>query len=229
MRRTVELALKHHVAIGAHPSYLDREHFGRIDLLGTKLSLEEIPGMVVDQLILLQAVCDEFGTRLHHVKPHGALYNRAAKDSVVSALICRAIREFNPSLLLYGLSGSQLKNEAHRQELTFISEVFADRTYQEDGSLTPRTQPDAMIEDPQAAIAQVMKMVREGRVFVSCGTGSAAHSAMPPTIGKTPTRKEIPLLAQTICLHGDGSHAVEFARLIYAELLEKGIDVRAPF
>ncbi|HTI10138.1 MAG TPA: 5-oxoprolinase subunit PxpA [Puia sp.] len=210
MRKTVELALRHHVAIGAHPSYPDPQHFGRIDLLDTKLSPEEIPGMIVDQLILLQAVCDEFGVRLHHVKPHGALYNRAAKDAMVSALICRAIREFDPSLILYGLSGSQLKKEAHRHELTFISEVFADRTYQEDGSLTPRTQPDALIEDPKEAIAQVVKMVREGKVFV-------------PSV-----RKEIPLVAETICLHGDGSHAAEFARLIHTVLLEKEITVQAP-
>jgi UPF0271 protein len=223
MRKTVELALKHHVAIGAHPSYPDLDHFGRIDLLGTKLSPEEIPGMVVDQLILLQAICDEFGARLHHVKPHGALYNRAAKDAMVSALICRAIREFDPSLLLYGLSGSQFKKEADRQELSFISEVFADRTYQEDGSLTPRTQPNALIADPQEAIAQVVKMVREGKVFVSSGPDSSMQST------KETTLKDIPLVAETICLHGDGSHAVEFARLIHTVLLEKGIAVRAPF
>src|SRR5882762_6659836 len=138
MRRTVELALRHHVAIGAHPSYPDRENFGRIDILGKSLHPEEIPGMIVDQLILLQAICDEFGARLHHVKPHGALYNRAAKDAEVSHLICRAIREFDPSLLLYGLSGSAMKQAAQQCGLRFVSEVFADRTYQQDGSLTPR-------------------------------------------------------------------------------------------
>ena len=229
MRRTVELALQHHVAIGAHPSYPDRDHFGRIDLLGTKLSLEEIPCMLVDQLILLQAVCDEFGVRLHHVKPHGALYNRAAKDAKVSALICRAIREFNPSLRLYGLSGSQLKKEADRQELSFISEVFADRTYQEDGSLTSRTEPDALIEDPQVVITQVVKMVREGKVSVSSCPNSTVQSAKQSTPGKTITGKDIPIIAETICLHGDGSHAVEFARLIHSALLEEGISVRTPF
>lgn len=268
MRRTVELALKHHVAIGAHPSYLDRENFGRIDILGTKLKPEEIPGMVVDQLILLQAICDEFGARLHHVKPHGALYNRAAKDAHVSALICRAIREFDPSLLLYGLSGSEMKKEAQRQELSFISEVFADRTYQEDGSLTPRTQPDALIEDPQQAIAQVVKMIREGRVFITSGpaasnrstiaNGSTATGRPTPsdrstapngstaldrpipfdrstapggsTASDEPTvRKAIALVAETICLHGDGSHAIQFAQLIHTTLLQSEIKVKAPF
>jgi UPF0271 protein len=216
MRKTVELALKHQVAIGAHPSYPDRDHFGRVDLLDRKFSVEELPGMVVDQLILLQAICDEFGVQLHHVKPHGALYNRAARDATVSALICRAIREFDPALFLYGLSGSELKKEAGHYGLSFVSEVFADRTYREDGSLTPRTEPDALIEDPQEAIAQVVKMVREGRVGVAAsGTGTAP--------------KEIPLLAETVCIHGDGSHAAQFARMIHEQLSEKEIIVRAPF
>ncbi|HWK07154.1 MAG TPA: 5-oxoprolinase subunit PxpA [Puia sp.] len=224
MRRTVELALQHRVAIGAHPSYPDRDHFGRIDLLDTTLSPEEIPGMVVDQLILLQAICDEFGVRLHHVKPHGALYNRAAKDAVISALICRAIREFDPSLLLYGLSGSQLKREADRHELAFVSEVFADRTYREDGSLTPRTEPDALIEDPEQAARQVLKMVGEGKVSISSG-----HAANKPAEdASSQNLREIPLLAETICLHGDGSHAIQFARLIYTTLSEKEIVIRAP-
>lgn len=199
MRRTVELALKHQVAIGAHPSYPDRDHFGRVDLLDTTLSPEELPGIIVDQLILLQAICDEFGVRLHHVKPHGALYNRAAKDATVSALICRAIREFDPALFLYGLSGSQLKEQAGHYGLSFVSEVFADRTYREDGSLTPRTEPHALIEDPEKAAAQAVKMLN------------------------TPS-----FLAETICLHGDGSHAVEFARRIHERLSEKEIAIRAP-
>jgi 5-oxoprolinase (ATP-hydrolysing) subunit A len=218
MRRTVELALKHKVAIGAHPSYPDRDHFGRIDMLDRTLTLEELPGIIVDQLIFLQAICDEFGARLHHVKPHGALYNRAAKDAKVSQLICRAIREFDPALLLYGLSGSQLKKEADRHKLRFVSEVFADRTYQEDGSLTPRTEPNALIDDPEEAMAQVLKMALEGRVKVAGFT-----DVLPGPVG------EVPILAETVCLHGDGSHAVEFARMIHATLSEKGITLRAPF
>jgi UPF0271 protein len=218
MRRTVELALKHKVAIGAHPSYPDRDHFGRIDMLDRTLTLEELPGIIVDQLIFLQAICDEFGARLHHVKPHGALYNRAAKDAVVSQLICRAIREFDPALLLYGLSGSQLKKEADRHELRFVSEVFADRTYQENGSLTPRTEPNALIDDPEEVMAQVLKMTLEGRVKVAGFT-----DLLPGPVS------EIPILAETVCLHGDGSHAVEFARMIHATLSEKGITLRASF
>jgi len=199
MRRTVEMALRHHAAIGAHPSYPDRANFGRVDMLGKGVSMEEIVGLVVDQLIILQAICDEFGSRLHHVKPHGALYNRAARDFEVSALICRAIREFDPSLLLYGLSGSAMRAAADRHGLVFVSEVFADRTYQADGSLTPRTMPGAMIEDAAVSLAQVRRMVEEGKVVAVTG-------------------EEIDIVAETVCIHGDGDHAVEFARAIYEGL-----------
>lgn len=202
MRRTVELALRHHVAIGAHPSYPDRANFGRIDILGKTLQLEEVPGMIVDQLILLQAICDEFGARLHHVKPHGALYNRAAKDAMVSQLICRAIREFDPSLLLYGLSGSAMKSAAAQQGLRFVSEVFADRTYQADGTLTPRTQPGALITDAEQSVSQALGFLRP--------------------------QLQHPLLAETICLHGDGDHALEFAQTIHGALLLEGIVIQAP-
>jgi len=199
MRRTVELALRHHVAIGAHPSYPDRANFGRLDMLGQGVTLEEIPDLVVDQLIVLQAVCEEFGTRLHHVKPHGALYNRAARDAAVSALICRAVREFDASLKLYGLSGSVTGEEAARHGLVFVHEVFADRTYLPDGSLTPRSMPGALIEDEGQAMAQVRRMVEEGRVNVAGGG-------------------EIEIRAETVCLHGDGAHAVAFARMIHEGL-----------
>lgn len=196
MRRTVELALRHHVAIGAHPSYPDRANFGRVDMLGNGISQEEIVGLVVDQLIILQAICDEFGAHLHHVKPHGALYNRAARDASVSALICRAIREFNPALKLYGLSGSEMRTAAERHGVAFVNEVFADRSYQADGSLTPRTQPGALIENATQSMAQVRKMVEEGKVVTLNG-------------------EEIAIRAETICLHGDGCYAVEFARMIF--------------
>jgi UPF0271 protein len=197
MRRTVELALRHHTAIGAHPSYPDRANFGRVDMLGKGVALEEICGIVVDQLITLQAICDEFGAQLRHVKPHGALYNRAARDPEVSAMICRAIREFDPSLRLYGLSGSVMGKEASLHELVFVNEVFADRTYQADGSLTPRTVPGALIEDVGQVMAQVTMMVKEGKVALPGGG-------------------EIVIKAETICIHGDGDHAIEFAKKIYS-------------
>ena len=206
MRLTVERALRHGVAIGAHPSYRDRERFGRVDLLGGVLRPEELPDLLTGQLGRLQKICQESGARLHHVKPHGALYNRAAKDPAVSALIARTVAGFDPSLLLYGLSGSEMEKQAAACGLSFVSEVFADRRYQADGSLVPRSESHALIEDPDEATAQVLKMVCEGRVKVG-GT-------------------EIPLRADTICIHGDGSHAAEFARMIHDLLLENGIVIK---
>ena len=230
MRRTVDLALRHGVAIGAHPSYPDRPRFGRVDMLeagpgvrdGGKggpggpesgelrpgsIRYEELGRLVTDQLDILRGVCEEFGTRMHHVKLHGALYNRAARDEEVSRLICRAIAEFDPSLLIYGLSGSVMGEEARKAGVGFVSEVFADRTYRPDGSLTPRTEPDALIEDEGRAVEQALMMM-EGRV--RAGT------------------QMIGLVAETICLHGDGSHAVEFAMAIRGALEGKGMRVGAP-
>jgi 5-oxoprolinase (ATP-hydrolysing) subunit A len=163
-------------------------------------------GMLANQLEQLQKIADETGARLHHVKPHGALYNRAAKDAVVSAIICQVIKSFDPCLLLYGLSGSEMQRQATTVGLGFVSEVFADRTYQPDGSLTPRTMPDALIDDPGKMVQQVLMMVREGKVRAGGGI-------------------DVPIAADTICLHGDGDHAVEFAVRIRGELEANGIAV----
>lgn len=199
MRRTVELALQHGVAIGAHPSYPDKAGFGRVDTLGVSLRPEDLAGLLFEQMHRLQSICKQFGTRLHHVKPHGALYNRAAADVAVSALVVRAIADLDDSLLLYGLSGSVMRSVAETMGIVFVSEVFADRTYRPDGTLTPRSQPGALIEDPAVAVGQVLRMVREKN-----------------------------MVADTVCLHGDGSHAVEFARLINQSLTVEGIQIYAP-
>ena len=213
MRQTVALALQHGVAIGVHPSYPDRTGFGRTDILESSpgkgdrpLRLDDLAGVLTDQLEQLQKIADETGARLHHVKPHGALYNRAAKDAVVSGIICRVIKNFDPSLLLYGLSGSEMQRQATAFGLVFVSEVFADRTYQPDGSLTPRTAPDALIDQPEMMVRQVLMMVREGKVRTGGGV-------------------DVPIAADTICLHGDGDHAVEFAVRIRGELERNGIAV----
>ncbi len=205
MRRTVELALRHGVAIGAHPSYPDRANFGRVDILGKPLRPEDLPVLIHEQLHRLQSICREFGVRLRHVKPHGALYNRAAADRGVAALVTRAILNFDPSLLLYGLSGSEMRMQAGRDGLGFVSEVFADRSYRSDGGLVPRSEAGALIESPGLAVAQVLKMVREGLVETPGG--------------------DVVIAAETICLHGDGAHAVEFARVIHGALTAEGIRV----
>ena len=208
MRRTVALALQHGVAIGAHPSYPDRERFGRVDILGKTLSPGDLPGVLREQLQRLQDICRDAGTRIRHVKPHGALYNRAARDAEVAATIAQVVSEFDPSLLFYGLSGSEMRRAADDAGLRFVSEVFADRTYQPDGSLTPRSQPDALIDDPAQAVAQVLRMTKQGNVMTFLGPVSIS--------------------AETVCLHGDGPHAVEFAGLIYRALASEGIRIAAP-
>jgi 5-oxoprolinase (ATP-hydrolysing) subunit A len=213
MRRTVGLALQHGVAVGAHPSYPDRAGFGRTDMLESSpgkgdrpLRLDDLADMLTDQLEQLQKITQEMGGRLHHVKPHGALYNRAAKDAVVSEIICQTIKSFDPSLLLYGLSGSEMRRQAGALGIGFVSEVFADRTYQRDGSLTPRTEPHALIHDDEMMIRQVLMMVREGKVCAADGG-------------------DVSIAADTICLHGDGARAVLFAARIRAELEWHGIAV----
>jgi UPF0271 protein len=155
--------------------------------------------MVYDQVMSLKQICEEAGTWLHHVKPHGALYNRAAKDPEVSKMICNAIRDADPSLILYGLSNSITAQEAAYHDLQFMHEVFADRTYQDDGLLTPRTKYNAVINDPVRAVNQVLQMVEQQTVTTVSG-------------------KIIPVKADTICIHGDTAHAVLFAKEIFEAL-----------
>ena len=228
MRRTVELAIRHGVAIGAHPSYPDRVNFGRVDTLGVSLRPEDLTGLLFEQLHRLQSICREFGVRLRHVKPHGALYNRAAVDVAASMLIVRAVADLDESLLLYGLSGSVLCSVAETMGVAFVSEVFADRTYQPDGTLTPRSQPGALITDGGLAVAQVLRMVREGCVLARDAAGSSGDGAGGDADGRPSGVVRVPIRAETVCLHGDGAHAVEFAMLIHGALTAEGVRIAAP-
>jgi 5-oxoprolinase (ATP-hydrolysing) subunit A len=203
MMRTVELAIKNNIAIGAHPSYHDKENFGRTNI---HLSPEMIYDIVSKQISLLNNIVKKSGTKLHHVKPHGALYNMAAKDIVIAAAICKAIKDFDEHLILYGLSGSELINAANEIGLKNCSEVFADRTYQNDGSLTPRNEKNALIDDINKSTEQVLQMVKYGSVISVSG-------------------KKISLIAETICIHGDGKHAVQFAKNIHSILTRNGIAI----
>ncbi len=200
MWQTVELALKHNVRIGAHVSFLDRANFGRTEL---KLDAEDIYELVQQQLILLHEIANAFDAKLHHVKPHGALYNMSAKDAVIAKAIATAVKEYDKNLVLFGLSGSLSIEEAKKAGLKTASEVFADRSYQDDGSLTPRSQANALIEDNDTMLRQVMQMIKEGTVTSVSG-------------------KTIPILAETICLHGDGKQAIAFARSLHEALQQTG-------
>jgi UPF0271 protein len=205
MRRTVETAVNKNVAVGAHPGYPDLQGFGRRAMA---FSPQEVFDMVLCQAAALKGICEASGTRLHHVKPHGALYNTAAKDRALANAIARAVKSLDSELILYGLSGSLLISEAEAEGLRTASEVFADRTYQPDGSLTPRSQPDALISNAGAAAAQALQMISEQSVAAATG-------------------ENVPLRTETICIHGDGENAVEFAMAIREKLLENGIDIVA--
>jgi UPF0271 protein len=209
MRQTVEMALEHDVAIGAHPSYPDRKNFGRIDLIDSQLRAEDLPMIISEQINRLQTICSEFGTKLHHVKPHGALYNRAAWDEGVCSFICTAIEEIDSFLLFYGLSGSEMKIQSVAHHLGFVNEVFADRTYSKDGSLTPRQDPIAVIKDNAIAVGQVLQMLQQGTVTSTAG-------------------KRIPITAETICIHGDEANAPGFAKAVHDALMKNGIKIEKP-
>lgn len=203
MLRTAELALAKGVAIGAHPSFPDRENFGRTNM---DLSPDEISKIVSDQIVSMQDICREIGTILHHVKPHGALYNMAAKDAKLAGAIVQAVKNLDVDLIMYGLSGSFLISEAQKSGLQTASEVFADRTYTADGTLTPRSQPNALITSGDESINQVLQMI--GKRTVTATNGS-----------------EAPIDAETVCIHGDGPHAVEFAKAVRTKLEQEGIKV----
>ncbi len=205
MHELTEAALTAGVAVGAHPGFDDKANFGRSNL---SLSPENIYDIVVYQLGALDAFLKIHGTRLHHVKPHGALYNMAAKNRVMADAICRAVKDFDARLVLYGLSGSELVHAAEAIELKSRSEVFADRTYREDGSLTPRSEANALIQSEEASIQQVLGMVREGKVTATNG-------------------KQVPIIAQTICIHSDGAHALAFAQQLHSILKQAGIEINS--
>jgi len=204
MRATVKLALTHGVTIGAHPGFADREHFGRRELA---LPAGEIVELVQTQVRALQRVAAEEGAVVRYVKPHGALYNLAARTPEVADAIARAVIGLGGGLAIYGLSASELLRTGRAYGLAVKGEVFADRTYQGDGSLTPRDRPGSLIEDEASAVAQVLRMVRERRVQTLDG-GMAEVGA------------------DTLCLHGDGDNAVAFAHGVRAALRREGVDVR---
>lgn len=205
MRKTVRMAVEAGVAIGAHPGFADLIGFGRRNM---EISPEEAYDLVVYQIGALQAFVRAEGGVMHHVKPHGALYNMAATRPALAESIALAIYKVNPELVLYGLAGSELTCAGEKIGLATAHEVFADRTYQQDGTLTPRSQPNAMITDQQQSLQQVIRMVSEGLVLTQQGV-------------------DIPIQADSICIHGDGAHALEFAQSIRKALSGAGITIAA--
>lgn len=205
MRKTVQMAIKKGVAIGAHPGFPDLLGFGRRAM---SITPDEAYAYVVYQIGALSAFVQAEGGKMTHVKPHGALYNLAAKEASLAKAIAQAVYDVNPALILYGLAGSELITAGKKIGLRTASEVFADRTYQQDGSLTPRNALQALIADEQEAVAQVLKMVNEGYVRTLQGV-------------------DVPIQAETVCIHGDGSNALAFAKKLYETLHQEGIEIRA--
>src|SRR5690349_14496349 len=205
MHRTVQAAFAHGVSVGAHPSLPDLQGFGRRLM---QISVDEIYDVVLYQVGALDAFCRALGGRLAHVKAHGALYNMAAKDHKLAHAIAKAVADLDRGLVLFGLAGSALTKAGRDAGLQIANEVFADRSYQPDGSLTPRNLPGSMIEDVQASLAQVEDMMTRGRVRAQDGT-------------------ELAIDADTICIHGDQPGAAQFAREVRGLLEKLGIKVAA--
>lgn len=203
---TIRLAKENNVAVGAHVSFLDRANFGRSEM---KISTSAIYELVIQQLIIIREIADSFEMNLHHVKPHGALYNMAARDAEMAKAIAEAVRDFDHNLIVYGLSNSLSIQEAERAGLRTANEVFADRAYLDDGSLVPRSQKGALIEDAAKAIEQALQMIHKKTVTTQSG-------------------KEISISADTICIHSDNAHASDFAKSIYETLKQNQIVLKAP-
>ncbi|NCT70026.1 MAG: LamB/YcsF family protein [Xanthomonadaceae bacterium] len=204
MRRTVALCVAHGVAIGAHPSHADRENFGRV---AHPLSSEEAYALTLYQVAALDGFVRAAGGRLHHVKPHGALYNQAARDAGLADAIARAVCDHDAGLVLYGLSDSALTTAGERLGLQVAHEAFAERRYEADATLTPRSQADAIIEDLPTAAAQVARMLDAGIVVARTG-------------------ESVPLRADSICLHGDRPDAAAFARGLRQAIESNGFAIR---
>ncbi|PTI85762.1 LamB/YcsF family protein [Staphylococcus warneri] len=205
MNETIQIAKRHNIGIGAHPGLPDLQGFGRRKL---DMSPEEVYNIVVYQLGALNGFCQIHDVKMNHVKPHGALYQMGAKDKSIASAIAQAVYDFDKTLVFVGLANTLLISEAKKLGLKTASEVFADRRYEDDGQLVSRKEPDAVISDSDEALNQVVKMVTENKVI-------------------SKNNKEITLQADTICVHGDGAHALEFVTKIREKLTKEGIDIQS--
>jgi len=206
IRAAIQRALELGVSIGAHPSYPDREHWGRRSM---QLSAQDLRTTLTQQLQWLASEVSVAGGRLQHVKPHGALYNDAAKDPVLATLVAECVKTFDPALRLVGLAGSVSLSAAQQLGLNTIAEAFVDRRYQTDGTLVPRSDSRALITDVQQALRQSLAIIAGEPIEAVDGTA-------------------IVIKAQTLCVHGETEHALVFARQLRQALDEANILIRAP-
>jgi len=204
MRKTVELAYKNNVGIGAHPGFFDVMGFGRRNMI---VSPDEAKQYTIYQLGALYGFVKAIGGKIQHVKPHGAMYNMAAKDGKLARAIIEGIWEVDRDLIVLGLAGSKMVNAAVEKGLKVANEVFADRAYNSDGTLVARSLPGSMITDKNIAISRVIRMVTEGKVTAITG-------------------EDLNIKADSICVHGDNPEAVEFVRLIKEELFKAKVEIK---
>jgi UPF0271 protein len=206
MHAAISAATKHGVAVGAHPSFFDRENFGRKELT---IPAEEVFDAVAYQLGIFQAIASALGVQPNHVKPHGALYNMAVRDAKLADAIVRAVESIDAKLILFAPDNSDLAGAGEAHGLQIAREIFADRNYLNDGWLVPRTRPDALLHDPKEAAARVLRMLREGKVRSVDGG-------------------DVDVRGETICVHGDTPGAVEFVRELRTRLEDEGVEISAP-
>jgi 5-oxoprolinase (ATP-hydrolysing) subunit A len=206
MTSSIKAAHNAGVAVGAHPSLADRENFGRREL---PVSSEDVFALVTYQLGAFQAVASSLAVRPNHVKPHGALYNMAARDAALADAVAHALAAVDRTLILFAPAGSKLAQAAEALGLRVAREVFADRNYQPDGALVPRGHPAALLSDPDQAARRILRMLRENVV-------------------RTIDGRDWAIQADTVCVHGDTPDAVAFARKLRAYLANAGITVGAP-
>jgi UPF0271 protein len=203
MDQTIRLAKEAGIGVGAHPGFPDLMGFGRRNM---NVTPAEAKAYTLYQLGALDAFCKAQGISMQHIKPHGALYNMAAKDYALAKAICEAVAAYDDRLIVLALCGGELLRAAQDLGLRVASEVFADRGYEEDGTLVDRKKPGAMITDEEEAIRRVIRMVKEGKVTAVTG-------------------KDIPIRADSICVHGDGPKALVFVEKIRAALKGEGIAI----
>jgi 5-oxoprolinase (ATP-hydrolysing) subunit A len=206
MHAAISAAKKHGVAVGAHPSFFDRENFGRKELT---ISNEEVFDAVAYQLGIFQALASALDVRPNHVKPHGALYNMAVRDGTLADAIARAIESVDPKLILFAPGKSELARAGETHGLQIAREIFADRNYLNHGWLVPRTRPDALLHDPKEGAQRVLRMLREGKV-------------------RSVEGRDVAVRGETICVHGDTPGAVEFARELRTQLENEGVNISPP-
>jgi 5-oxoprolinase (ATP-hydrolysing) subunit A len=206
MHAAISAAMHHGVAVGAHPSFFDRENFGRKEL---KVPNEEVFDAVAYQLGIFQAIASALGVRANHVKPHGALYNMAVRDEKLADAIARGIESVDPKLILFAPDNTELARAGETHGVQIAREIFADRNYLNDGWLVPRTRPDALLRDPKEAAERVLRMLREGKV-------------------RSVEGHDVDVRGETICVHGDTPGAVEFARELRTQLEREGVGISAP-